>query len=84
MTFAPSHGSITILDTIVPDLVIYREAATHHQPVHRWEPHRAGTTPSASATMLALAHELFPHLAHLTLPLKHTVSVIKPAQEGVM
>ena len=84
LTFAPSRGTITILDTAVPDTVAYREAATHHQPVHRWEPRRVGATPSARDTMLTLVHELFPHLAHLTLPSKQVLSAIKPVQEGVV
>lgn len=84
MTFAPSRGTITILDTTVPDTVAYREAATHHQPVHRWEPRRDGPTLSARDTMLALVHELFPHLAHHSLPVKQTGSVLNLAQEGKM
>lgn len=67
LSFGPSRGQITILDTVVPNTVAYREAATRQVPAHRWEPRRDGATPSARDTMLALAHELFPHLAHLTL-----------------
>jgi len=61
-TYGPSKGSITILDTFIPNTVAYREAATHRIPVHRWEAKRSGPTASAQATMLALVHELFPHL----------------------
>ncbi len=61
-SFAPSRGTITILNTAVPATVAYREAATQRVPVHRWEPHRSGATPSAAHTMLALVDELFPHL----------------------
>lgn len=68
LTFASSRGAITIVETTVPDVAAYKEAATRRTPVHRWEPRRDGPTPSARDTMLALVHELFPHLAHLTLP----------------
>jgi chromosome partitioning related protein ParA len=60
---APSKGAITILDTIVPNTVAYREAATARIPAHRWEPQRRGPTLSARMAMLSLVHELFPHLA---------------------
>lgn len=61
-TYGPSKGSITILDTFIPNTVAYREAATHRIPVHRWEAKRPGPTASARETMLGLVHELFPHL----------------------
>ena len=61
-TYGPSKGSITILDTFIPNTVAYREAATHRIPVHRWEAKRPGPTTSARETMLNLVHELFPHL----------------------
>ncbi|MBL3601264.1 MAG: ParA family protein [gamma proteobacterium endosymbiont of Lamellibrachia anaximandri] len=61
-TFGPSKGAITILDTVIPNTVAYREAATKRIPVHRWETQRPGPTASAQETMLALVHELFPHL----------------------
>ncbi len=61
-SFAPSRGAITILNTVVPATVAYREAATQRVPVHHHEPHRTGATPSAARTMLALVDELFPHL----------------------
>ncbi|MEJ1400971.1 MAG: ParA family protein [Candidatus Sedimenticola sp. (ex Thyasira tokunagai)] len=61
-TFGPSKGAITILDTAIPNTVAYREAATKRIPVHRWETRRPGPTASACKTMLALVHELFPHL----------------------
>lgn len=76
LSFGPSRGQITILDTTVPNTVAYREAATRQIPVHRWEPRREGATSSARDTMLALAHELFPHLANLSLPVQaRTASV---------
>jgi chromosome partitioning related protein ParA len=77
LSFGPSRGQITILDTAIPNTVAYREAATRQVPVHRWEPRRDGATPSARETMLALSHELFPHLADFTLP-EHT----RAAQAG--
>ncbi len=61
-TYGPSKGNITILDTVIPNTVAYREAATHRIPVHRWEAKRPGPTASARETMLNLVHELFPHL----------------------
>ena len=61
-TYGPSKGSITILDTFIPNTVAYREAATHRTPVHRWEAKRPGPTASARETMLDLVYELFPHL----------------------
>jgi chromosome partitioning related protein ParA len=61
-TFGPSKGAITILDTVIPNIVAYREAATKRIPVHHWETKRTGPTASARETMLALVHELFPHL----------------------
>ncbi|MDZ7840835.1 MAG: ParA family protein [Gammaproteobacteria bacterium] len=62
-TYGPSRGAVTILETVVPGTVAYREAASARIPVHHWEPHRAGPTPSACAVMHALIRELFPHLA---------------------
>lgn len=65
--YGPSKGAITILDTVIPNTIAYREAATARAPVHRWEPQRQGPTPSARDSMLALVCELFPHLADRTL-----------------
>jgi chromosome partitioning related protein ParA len=62
-SYAPSRGAISILDTIVPNTVVYREAATNRIPVHRFERTRTGPTRSARETMTALVNELFPHLA---------------------
>lgn len=67
LSFGPSRGQITILDTAIPNVVAYREAATRQIPVHRWEPRHASAA-NARETMLALVHELFPHLGHLELP----------------
>lgn len=66
---AAGKGRISILDTVVPATVAYREAATHQVPVHQWEPRRSGPTPSAYETMTTLVRELLPHLAdrHSTL-----------------
>jgi chromosome partitioning related protein ParA len=61
-SFLPSKGAITILDTVVPAGVAYREAATHRIPVHRYETRRRGTGPCAAEVMAALTSELFPHL----------------------
>lgn len=62
-TFAESRGGISILDTIVPATVAYREAASAQIPVHEWEPkRRSGTAPSAGDTMATLIDELLPHV----------------------
>lgn len=61
-TFAESHGAISILDTVIPATVAYREAATGQVPVHRWEKQRRGPTPCARETMVALVQELLPHV----------------------
>ncbi len=61
-SYGPSKGAITILDTVIPNTVAYREAATAREPIHRWERTRTGPTPSGHAAMLELAYELFPHL----------------------
>lgn len=62
-TFAASRGGISILDTVVPATVAYREAASAQVPVHEWEPRRSGgTAPAARETMSALVSELLPHV----------------------
>jgi len=66
--YGPSKGAITILDTVIPNTVAYREAATARVPVHRWEPQRQGPTLSARDAMLTLVSELFPHLADKAAP----------------
>lgn len=67
LSFAPSRGQITILDTAVPNVVAYREAATYRIPVHRWEPRPSSNTTNTRDVMLGLVRELFPHLADLEL-----------------
>ena len=66
--YGPSKGAITILDTVIPNTVAYREAATARVPVHRWEPQRQGPTLSARDAMLTLVSELFPHLSDKAAP----------------
>ncbi|MDD2761971.1 MAG: ParA family protein, partial [Methylomonas sp.] len=65
--FLPSKGAISILNTVIPNAVAYREAATHKMPVHRFEPKRKGKGMSALETMKALARELIPNLPDLDL-----------------
>ncbi len=65
-SYGASKGAITILDTVIPNTVAYREAATARVPVHRFEPRRRGPTPSARESMLALVHEILPHLTDKT------------------
>ena len=61
-TFGESRGGISILSTVVPATVAYREAATARQPVHRIERQRRGPTASALEVMTALVNELLPHI----------------------
>lgn len=62
-TFAETRGGISILDTVVPATVAYREAASAQVPVHVWEPRRrGGTAPAALETMVGLVRELLPHV----------------------
>ena len=61
-TFGESRGGISILSTVVPATVAYREAATARQPVHRIEKQRRGPTASAAEVMTALVNELLPHI----------------------
>lgn len=60
-TFDDSHGTISILDTVVPALVAYREAATAQIPVHRLMQRRS-TVSSAYKIMESLVQELLPHI----------------------
>ncbi|MES1927285.1 ParA family protein [Salinisphaera sp. T31B1] len=61
--FAETHGGISILDTVVPATVAYREAASAQVPIHVWEPRRrGGTAPAALETMAALVRELLPQV----------------------
>jgi chromosome partitioning related protein ParA len=63
--FAEAQGRIRLLETVIPNLVAYREAASLGIPVHRHERQRpAGrTAPSALVTMRALVHEILPDQA---------------------
>jgi len=61
-TFGESRGAITILDTVVPATVAYREAATARIPVHRLDATRRSATPSARQIMANLVAELLPHV----------------------
>jgi chromosome partitioning related protein ParA len=58
--FRGHGGQLRLLDTVIPNLVAYREAATLGIPVHRHERKRpAGrTSPAALETMQALVAEL--------------------------
>ena len=61
-SFVQSRGSIRILETVVPESVSYREAATSQLPVHRYEKSRRGVMRSAHDVMVSLVRELFPHV----------------------
>ena len=54
-SFLPSKGAISILETVIPSAVAYREAATRKAPVHQVDPRQA-------KVIAALAVELFPSL----------------------
>jgi chromosome partitioning related protein ParA len=60
--FAGAGATIRLLDTVIPNLVAYREAASLGIPVHRHEPRKpAGrTAPAALETMRALVAEILP------------------------
>lgn len=58
---ADAPGAVTILDTVIPATVAYREAATARVPIHRWMQRRRASHAAASS-LLALARELLPHL----------------------
>lgn len=55
-------GHITVLNTIIPDLVVYTESAGFGIPAHRYEKARRGPTQAAYFTMLELVTELEPKL----------------------
>lgn len=57
--------AVTLLQTVIPSAVAYREAATQKIPVHRLV--TKGNAHSPRDTMLALAQELIPNLPALTL-----------------
>ena len=60
--FAEAHGRIRLLNTVIPNLVAYREAARAGLPVHRHESRRPSgrVAPAAAETMLSLAREVLP------------------------
>ncbi len=60
--FAGAPGAVTILETVIPATVAYREAATARVPIHRWTAARRRTPTVAAEAMVALARELLPHL----------------------
>lgn len=53
-------GTVSILDTQIHDLTIYKEGHAAGQPVHRLEKETSRTSDSAFMTMHSLACELFP------------------------
>lgn len=58
-----SDGRVKILHTVIASLASYKKSAGFKLPVHRIEVKRQGNTPSAHDAMLALVHELEPHLS---------------------
>ena len=63
---AVSNGKVKILQTVIADLSSYKKSAGYKLPVHRIEVKRQGNTLSAHDAMLALVHELEPHLSDIT------------------
>jgi chromosome partitioning related protein ParA len=61
--FIQMKGRVTVLQTVVPHAKAYKEAATLRLPVHRHEPRREGSMPSASMVMHRLVWELIPSLS---------------------
>lgn len=57
-----TDGHVTVLNTVIPSLKAYSEAAGLGIPVHRFEKSRSGPTRSALETMVDLAYELEPKL----------------------
>ncbi|MEE9494421.1 MAG: ParA family protein [Gammaproteobacteria bacterium] len=78
-----SAGKISILNTVVPSVAAYNQAAGQQVPVHRHETKRYGSSKTLSAhdTMLSLVHELLPHLSDITPAIKATRSS-KEASNG--
>lgn len=56
------HGRISLIETIIPQLEVYKKSATELTPAHRIERRRPSSrkTPAALETMTALACEIFP------------------------
>ena len=59
---ADEQGRIRLLDTVIPNLVVYREAASLGVPAHRHQPWRPSgrSAPSALETMEAFVAEALP------------------------
>ncbi|PUA30453.1 MAG: hypothetical protein B0W54_08150 [Cellvibrio sp. 79] len=57
-----TDGHVTVLNTVIPTLKAYSEAAGLGIPAHRHEPSREGPTRSALDTLLELVYELEPKL----------------------
>ncbi len=60
-----ADGHVTVLNTVIPTLKVYSEAAGLGVPAHRHEPTRDGRSKSALDTLLDLVHELEPKLMDL-------------------
>ena len=60
--FRLAHGKFSVLKTAVPHVEPYNKASGERMPIHKYEPKRPGPTPSGAETILAIIHELFPHL----------------------
>lgn len=61
-SIAEENPDVSLLSTIVPDRIVYREAATSRVPVHKLETKRRGGL-SANETMTSLALEVWPELS---------------------
>lgn len=74
-------GRVTVLGTVIPDAKSYKEAATLQLPVHRHEPTRKGTMPSAYETLHALLWELLPNLSGYYAGTAGTASPVSDGEE---
>ena len=62
--FKLARSKVAVLKTSVPHVEAYNKAVGERQPIHRYESKRQGPTLSGADTMLAIIHELFPHLQY--------------------
>ncbi len=62
-SFTPAKGGVSIMNTVIPNTVAFRDAATQRIPVHQTKQPGNGNT--ARETMIQLAKELIPNLPDL-------------------
>jgi chromosome partitioning related protein ParA len=69
-SFLPGKGALSILETVVPSAVAYRDAATRKLPVHQFDGRQR-------AVIASLVAELFPQLIHADVRDPQTSSLRK-------